>query len=310
MKFHQLKALIQIADSGSIRAAARDMHLSQSALTKALRELEEEVGAELLLRSYKGVSFTPAGQTLQSRARLAMASLAKARDEINLIRGGAGARVAIAVTPLLSIEVLPRVWAEFEQLQPEAELSLSEGFLTTLIPNLLEGRVDFAIVIADPDGLPHELVFVPLTKVSALPAGRIGHPLAGARDWASLQSATWVMNLTSSSHSKTFLDWLRSSGHPAPRRIVQCASPMLMAELMRRTDIIGYCPKTLLDDPMFNVGLQSFQISPLPPSMDVGMVSLRGVPLHSAAKSLASLFIKHIGNLKKTTALARNPSTP
>ena len=294
MKFHQLKALIQIADSGSIRAAAREMHLSQSALTKALRELEEEVGAELVLRSYKGVSFTPAGQALQSRARLAMSSLAKAREEINLIRGGVGARVAVALTPLVAIDVLPRVWAEFEQLQPEAELSLSEGFLTTLVPNLLEGRVDFAVVIADPDGLPHELVFMPLTKVSALPAGRTGHPLAGVRDWAGLRSATWVMNLSTSSHSETFLDWLRGSGLPIPRRILQCASPMLMAELMRRTDIVGYCPKTLLDDPMFSIGLRPFEISPLPPPMDLGMISLRGVPLHSAAKSLAALFVKHL----------------
>ena len=169
MKLHQLRALIQIADSGSIRAAAREMHLSQSALTKALRELEEEVGAELLLRSYKGVGFTPAGQALQSRARLAMSMLAKASEEINLLRGGVGARISVAVTPLVAINVLPRVWAEFTQLQPAAELSLSEGFLTTLIPNLLEGRVDFAVVIADPAGLPHELSFMPLAKARDLP---------------------------------------------------------------------------------------------------------------------------------------------
>ena len=295
MKLHQLRALIQIADSGSIRAAAREMHLSQSALTKALRELEEEVGAELLLRSYKGVGFTPAGQALQSRARLAMSMLAKASEEIDLIRGGVGARISVAVTPLVAINVLPRVWAEFTQLQPAAELSLSEGFLTTLIPNLLEGRVDFAVVIADPAGLPHELSFTPLAKVSALPAGRSGHPLASVRGWAGLQSATWVMNLSASSHSATLLAWLRSKGLAVPDRILRCASPVLMAELMRRTDIVGYCPKVLLDDPMFSVGLQSFKVGPLPPPMDLGMLSLRGVPLHSAAKSLATLFVRHLG---------------
>ena len=48
MKNHQLKALVQVAESGSIRAAARVMNLCQSALTKSLRELEEEVGVELL----------------------------------------------------------------------------------------------------------------------------------------------------------------------------------------------------------------------------------------------------------------------
>ena len=52
VKDHQLKALVQVAESGSIRAAARAMNLCQSGVTKALRELEEDVGAELLTRSY------------------------------------------------------------------------------------------------------------------------------------------------------------------------------------------------------------------------------------------------------------------
>ena len=52
MKDHHLRALVHVAESSSIRAAARAMNLSQSALTKALRELEEDVGAQLLTRSY------------------------------------------------------------------------------------------------------------------------------------------------------------------------------------------------------------------------------------------------------------------
>lgn len=71
MKNQQLKALVQVAESGSIRAAARVMNLCQSALTKSLRELEEEVGVELL-RSYKGIEFTDAGHILLTRARLAL----------------------------------------------------------------------------------------------------------------------------------------------------------------------------------------------------------------------------------------------
>lgn len=90
---------MQVAECSSIRAAARSMHLSQSALTKALRELEEDVGAELLTRSYKGVEFTPAGTVLLSHARLALSILEKATEEIRRLRGGAGSHVVIAVTP-------------------------------------------------------------------------------------------------------------------------------------------------------------------------------------------------------------------
>ena len=174
MKDHRLKALVQVAESGSIRAAARALHLSQSALTKALRELEESVGAELLLRSYKGIEFTEAGTTLLSRARLALSILDKARDEIRLLRGGAGATVAIGVTPLVAALVLPRVLREYERQQPDARIRLTEGLLTTVLPALMEGSLDFALVIADAAGLPYELEFEALAPVPAALGGRVG----------------------------------------------------------------------------------------------------------------------------------------
>ena len=294
MKNHQIKAFIQVAESGSIRAAARAMFLSQSALTKSLRELEEDVGAELLMRSYKGIEFTPAGKVVLSHARLALSVLDKAREEVRLIRGGSGARVAVATTPLVAMDALPKVWKAFERLQPDAELSLSEGFLSSLVPALLEGRLDFAVAIADPADLPYELVFEPLAEVTALPAGRRGHPLANVRTWEGLKEATWVMNFSAGSQSETLVSWLREKGLAVPRKIVKCASPTLMAEMMRRTDMVGFCPEPLLNDKTYSAGVQRFRVRPLPPPMALGLIQLRGVPLSSAAKPLAALFVRHL----------------
>ena len=129
------------------------MHLSQSALTKSLRELEEDVGEELMTRSYKGIEFTPAGSMLLSHARLALSILDKAAREIRLLRGGAGARVVLAVTPMAGAVALPRVLREYEKLCPDAEVHLTEGLLSQVLPDLIEGRLDFAIAVADPAGL-------------------------------------------------------------------------------------------------------------------------------------------------------------
>lgn len=293
MKNHQIRAFTQVAESGSIRAAARALFLSQSALTKSLRELEEDVGAELLVRSYKGIEFTAAGKILLSHARLSLSVLDKAREEIQLIRGGSGARVAVAASPLIAIEALPRIWKAFEQQAPNARLALSEGFLSSLVPALLEGRLDFAVAIADPTDLPYELVFEPLTNVVALPAGRQGHPMAAAATWEELQEATWVMNFSPGSQSETLVSWLRGQGLAVPRNIVNCASPMLMGELMRRTDMLGFCPEILLNDQTYGAGLQRLHVGPLPPPMALGLIQLRGVPLSSAARPLATLFVKY-----------------
>lgn len=294
MKDHQLRALIQVAESGSIRAASRTMNISQSALTKALRELEEDVGAELLTRSYKGIAFTPAGNALLVRARLAHATLDKAREEIRQLRGGAGARIAIALTPLVAATILPPILDEFRRSQPDAALSLEEGLLNHVLPGLLEGRLDFAVVLANPKDLPYELVFEPLAQVRAVPTGRIGHPLAGAQSWDALKDASWVLNLTDGSLGNHLLRWLANQGVEPPRNIVRCASLTLMLELMRRTDCIGFGPTELLSDSLFAVGLQQFSVSPVPGPMTLGIVSLRGVPLGTSAALLARLFARRL----------------
>jgi len=294
MKDHQLRALVQVAESSSIRAAARSMHLSQSALTKALRELEEDVGAELLTRSYKGVEFTPAGTVLLTRARLALSILDKAGEEIRQLRGGAGSRVVIAVTPMAGALVLPRVLREYERLQPDAEVHLTEGLLTQVLPDLIEGRLDFAIVAADPTDLPYEITFEPLGPAEPVLAGRVGHPLATATTWAELSDAKWVINLSPGSLGHSLLAWMEQQGLAPPRHMIRCASTMLMLELMQRTDCIGIGPAKLFEDRLVGHGIQRIGVTPLPPPMSFGLLRLRGIPLSSAAKPMATLFARYL----------------
>ncbi len=294
MKDHQLKALVQVADCGSIRAAARAMHLSPSALTKALRELEEDVGAELLTRSYKGVEFTPAGSALLMRARLVLATLDKARDEVRYLRGGTGAKITAAITPTIATTALPGVLKDFERLQPHAQLALIEGMMTSVIPALHEGSIDFAVVITDPEDLPHDMDFEPLVLVRGTVVGREGHPLADAQAWSELKDARWVLNLIHGSTGQHLLDWLERSGLERPVNPVLCTSPTLMLELTRHTDLIGFGPEPLFLDPMFSVGVQRFTQLPPVPSMSLGILTLRGVPLSAAARPLAELFARHI----------------
>ena len=307
MKEHQLKALVQVAEHGSIRGAARAMNLSQSALTKALRELEEDVGAELLRRSYKGIEFTHAGGTLLHRARLALSILDKAKEEIAQLYGGRGIRLAVAVTPMVGALELPQILREFERVQPGAEISLSEGLLTTVLPDLIEGRLDFAVAIADPDDLPYDIEFESLTHVRPALGCRCGHPLAGAKRWEELRGAQWVLNLSAGSHSSHLLSWLRTQGFAEPRNTIRCASSLLILELMRRTDRLSIGPARLFNDPLFGNGIQCLDMSPMPPPMSIGLLTVRGLPLAGPAKQLAILFARHLAYLDSLEKQAAAP---
>jgi len=302
MKYQHVKAFVQVADSGSIRAAARALRISQSALTRAMKELEEDMGAELLNRSYRGVSFTDAGKALLGRARMILYTMARARNEVQQISGGAGARVSIGITPVVAITIFPNVYRQFVVAFPEAVMTLKEGFMTEIIPGLLEGALDFGVAIASRDELPPEIVFIPLCPTPLLIAGRKGHPLTQAQDWGAVSKARWILNLTNGSTGHHLLHWLDRVGLPQPQQIVQCTSPALMIEMMRRTDLVGFGPDRLFTDPLFSCGVETFAVEPKPPNATLGLFRVRGVPLTPVAQKLETWIKRAISNDNRAAA--------
>ncbi|WP_346831644.1 LysR family transcriptional regulator [Pseudomonas abietaniphila] len=86
MKLHQLQALVATADCGSIRAAARRMQVSQTAVAKALRELESQLQLSLLVRNASGVMLTQYGRSLLLHARQMLGQLEQAELELAHLR--------------------------------------------------------------------------------------------------------------------------------------------------------------------------------------------------------------------------------
>ena len=298
MRDHQLRALMQVAESGSIRAAARDLNLSQSALTKALRELEESVGAALVSRSYRGVEFTPAGQALLTRARLSRSMLQKAQEEISALKGGSGVRVALAMTPVVAAAVMTKAFREFERIAPDVQIALVEGLPSIAIPALIEGRIDFAFAIANSKELPFELSFRELAKIETAIGCRKSHPLESAKRWSELQDARWALNLSAGSQGNQLLRWMRERGMGEPKRLTYCDSPLLMSDLMRRADRLCVGPKTLFSDPIFGHQMSLIAVEPAPPDMVLGVITLKGVPLTHAASQLLSCFERHLRGIR------------
>jgi len=118
MKLHQLQALVGAVEHGSIRAAARAMHLTQAALTKSLRQLEDDAGVPLLVRGSRGVLLTEAGQRLHARAQLVTRQIALARDELRQTRGDEDGEVRAGLTPYLMLTVLGDTFHWFRKRYP------------------------------------------------------------------------------------------------------------------------------------------------------------------------------------------------
>lgn len=293
MKDYQLKALLQMVESGSIRAAARALGLSQPAVTKAIRDLEQEVGAPLIHRSFRGVQLTEFGQELSMRARLAQMQLALAREEIQQLLGGKQASVSVAVTPVVFMGALPQVLKAFRRDLPHAEIKLYEGLMPWAKSQLREGFAHFAVVGVTQGTLDPDFEFEPIARMPMMVAGRAGNPLAGARDWAEVEGAEWLVHRAPDSVHTVLFNHLEKQGLQVPRRTMEANTFGVSWGLLTTTDMLLVLPEHFLHTEPYGRQIVRIPLRMDLPDMTLGILKLRGAPMSHAAAKLATLFHRH-----------------
>ncbi|KVD33922.1 LysR substrate-binding domain-containing protein [Burkholderia ubonensis] len=286
MKYHQLKAFVTVADEGSIRAAARRLNVSPAALTKAVKELEHALGVSLVVRTARGVQLTGFGQQLQVRARLIVAEMQRARDDIEQAQGATTGSVAAAITPAAAVTILPDAFRAFRRRFPVARVSFIEGFPGVALPRLHDGSLDFAVAVVVPELLAAEFDHAELYASRSLIVARNGHPLASATSLAELVDADWLMNPSPESSTQALFNCFVAHGLPVPSRIVECPSFGLAHSLMMGSDLLASMPEQLLDADWARDRLVVLPIRDRLPAVSVQVVTRRDSPLTPAASML------------------------
>jgi DNA-binding transcriptional LysR family regulator len=175
-EIRQLRYFVAVADRGSVSQAALDLHLSQSALSEALRKLEVELGVELLERSSRGVELTPAGTALLAEAGPAIERFDAALEAGRRAARGQAGRLRVgfeaAGAGRLSTQARARFLARFPHVRVEPRRFEWGGEVAAL--REVECDVAFVWLPADLTGLRSELV-ASERRFAGLAAG---HPLA------------------------------------------------------------------------------------------------------------------------------------
>jgi DNA-binding transcriptional LysR family regulator len=146
----QLRYIVAVADAGGIRRASRRLHLSQPSLSHALRQLEAELGVELIRRSARGAELTEAGAELVDRARdiLAQANAAQVAMRRHAERRSCTLRIGLLEGVIAAGELTQPILRRFREVRPDVEVHLTTvGFLDQAAP-LLSGEIDVALVRA------------------------------------------------------------------------------------------------------------------------------------------------------------------
>lgn len=175
----QLRTLAALHETGSLKRAAQRLHLTESALSHQLRELEHRLGLAVVSRERRPFTFTPAGNCLLKLAGDVLPALEAARAALEQQKAGQAGRLAIAIECHSCFDWLLPALDDYRPRWPAVDLDLSLAHAFDPLPALLRGELDAAIT-ADPVSLPG-LQYAPLFRYQALLVMANDHPLTARR---------------------------------------------------------------------------------------------------------------------------------
>jgi LysR family transcriptional regulator, regulator of abg operon len=292
MREAHLRDLIAVFDSGSVRAAARKLGLSQAAVSKNLSALERSLGVPLLVRNPHGVEPTEYGRVVLRRARVVDTELRRLQEELEGLAGGRGGCVSVGLSATAEALLLGTAFKRFRTLYPDVLVSVTGGRSSTTIAALREGRIDFAVGPA-PEGdaaAATDLHFERLMSSDFAVVARADHPLAHAASLAELAGAQWVVALRPPERVPVLTEAFREQGLAAPVIAAHCDSSSALVHLLLSTDLVtlasgaalrGFCRPGLLVELPLRLAL---------PDVVQQVITSASRPLTAAARALADEF--------------------
>jgi len=182
-----VQAFIAIADHGSFQKAAGRLHITQTALTRRLQNLEALLGVKLVERTTRSVALTRIGREFLPQGRRLLSDLASALTEIRETGKAERGDVSIACVPTVGVQYLPRVIQEYSARHPNNRIKILDHASAGVAEAVLRREAEFGINIG---GLHHpELASVPLLEDRFVLICRDDHPLAKRKrlSWKQLE---------------------------------------------------------------------------------------------------------------------------
>jgi DNA-binding transcriptional LysR family regulator len=230
MNLRQLRYVVATADHGTMTSAAQALYVAQPALSRAVRELERELGVELFARSGRGVVLTPVGEQVVRQARIALDAV-DAIEGLSVARAnGRGAELRIATTSSLEPELTGRLIPRFARDQPAVRVRVIRcGGRDAVAGALRTGRADVALTDLP---VPGDLVAHPLEQREVVLISPLGLRLRDPVPQSALDGMRLILP-TKGGAPRAELDAMLARIHATPVAAVESDDRGAWLELVR-----------------------------------------------------------------------------
>lgn len=244
VKLRQLLLVSTLGELGNLRRAAARLAMTQPTATKLLHELEHSLGVKLFERSRRGMAPTIYGEAMVRHARVLLADLDAAREDISALAGGATGRLSIGTMVSTAAVLLPRAVAALIAERPGLRISILEGTHDMLATALKRGEVDVMLgrVMggAQMDEFDCEVLYRDEFRVVCGPR----HPLARARrvKLAALAKERWILPPASAPLRQRLDILFMAQVGARPHQALESVSLLTNLTLLQETCLLGVMP--------------------------------------------------------------------
>ena len=181
MELRHLRYFVTVAELLNFTGAARRLRVAQPALSRQIRDLEEELRVRLLERDTRPVRLTDAGAAFLPEARAVLRQAEQAMRTARAVARGERGEIQVGYAPTPTIEILPCALHTFQNAAPEVKVTLHDLSTEEMLSGLHEGTLNLCLMIQPSPRAARGLKFELLREYPVCVALRPGHPLARHR---------------------------------------------------------------------------------------------------------------------------------
>lgn len=241
LRMRQLLLLVALGDEGNIHRAAETLHMSQPAASKLLKDLEDALDVTLFDRLPRGMSPTWYGEAMIRHARMALASLGEAREEVEALKAGRFGTASVGSINTAGLSLLPEAIAMVKREYPSMRVGMQIESSDVLMERLAQGKLDMIVARLFERHDKTNLLYEKLAQEPVCAITRRGHPLAKAKrlKLEDLVEAGWIIPPTGSVLRHRFELMFQEAGLAIPANIIETTALLFISKLLQQTDFIA-----------------------------------------------------------------------
>lgn len=243
LKPRQLLLLVTIDELGNIQRAADELGMTQPAASKLLKELEVALEVSLFDRLPRGMRPTWYGEIMIRHAKMTLANLGTAHDEITALKSGLSGQVAVGCIMPAGIALLPLTIARLKSHYPLLQIRVELDSSDALLAQLTDSKLDIAVARLFEHHDKSAFDFEPLAEEAICVVAKRGHPLTRKRklQLKDLSGLSWILP-TGKVIRHRFDMVFRSLGLDPPQNIVSTPSLPVTISLLQHADMLATVP--------------------------------------------------------------------